>query len=209
MNLNVMASASGSSNVGRPCLQVNVEEIAEMRKMGLSITRISEIIGVSRSTLYRVLEGSDLIGVTDISDQELDTVIASYKETHPNDGERMLIGYLRSRNIHIPRSCIRNSIHRIDPYGIEQRRLTTIHRRTYHVEGPNYVWHMDGNHKLIRWKFVIHGSIDGYSRLIVFIKCSTNNTAPTVFDSFITATQSYGIPKRLRTDLGGENVDAW
>ena len=65
------------------------------------------------------------------------------------------------------------------------------------------------NHKLIRWKFIIHGSIDGFSRLIVFLKCSTNNTAATVFDSFINATQSYGVPRRLRTDLRGENVDAW
>ena len=186
-----------------------MEEVAEMRKVGLSITKISEVIEVSRSTLYRALEDNDLIGATDISDQELDAIIASYKETHPNDGERMLIGYLRSRNIHIPRSRIRNSIHRIDPHGIELRKLTTIRRRTYHVEGPNYVWHMDGNHKLIRWMFIIHGAIDGYSRLVVFLKCSTNNTAATVLSSFITATQSYGVPKRLRTDLGGENVDAW
>ena len=68
---------------------------------------------------------------------------------------------------------------------------------------------MDGNHKLIRWKFIVYGAIDGCSWLVVFLKCSTNNTAATVFDSFITATQSYGVPKRLQTDLGGENVDAW
>ena len=207
--LGILHMASGSNNVGRPRLQVDVEEIAEMRKLGVSISKISEVLGLSRSTLYRVLEGSDLIGVTEISDQELDSVVASYKETHPNDGERILIGYIRSKNIHVPRSRIRSSIRRVDPHGIQQRKLTTIQRRTYHVEGPNYVWHMDGNHKLIRWKFIIHGAIDGYSRLVVFLKCSTNNTAATVFDSFIAATQSYGVPKRLRTDLGGENVDAW
>ena len=50
--------ASGSGNVGHPHLQIDVEEVAEMRKIGLSITKISEIIGVSRSTLYRALEGS-------------------------------------------------------------------------------------------------------------------------------------------------------
>ena len=84
--------ASGSGTVGRPRLQVDVKEVAEMRKIGISITKISEIIGVSRSTLYRALEGSNLTGVTDISDQELDEVIASYKEAHPSDGERILIG---------------------------------------------------------------------------------------------------------------------
>ena len=72
--------ASGSGNVGRPRLQVDVEEVAEMRKIGISITKISEIIGVSRSTLYRALEGSNLIGVTDISNQELDEVLSSYHE---------------------------------------------------------------------------------------------------------------------------------
>ena len=31
--------AFGSSNVGRPRLQINMEEVAEMRKMNLSITK--------------------------------------------------------------------------------------------------------------------------------------------------------------------------
>ena len=60
-----------------------------------------------------------------------------------------------------------------------------------------------------RWKFVIHGAVDGYSRLVTFLKCSTNNRASTVLESFIAATQTFGFPKKLRTDLGGENVEAW
>ena len=50
--------AFGSSYVGHPHLQVDVEEVAEMRKIVLSITKISEMIGFSRSTLYRALEGT-------------------------------------------------------------------------------------------------------------------------------------------------------
>ena len=30
--------------------------------------------------------------------------------------------------------------------------------------------HIDGNHKLIRWGFVIHGGIDGFSRKIMYLR---------------------------------------
>ena len=36
-----------------------------------------------------------------------------------------------------------------------------------------------GYHKLVRWRFVTHGGIDGYSCLIVYLKCSTDNKAAT------------------------------
>ena len=39
---------------------------------------------------------------------------------------------------------------------------------------------MDGHHKLVRWRMVIHGAIDGFSRAVMFLKCSTNNEALTV-----------------------------
>ena len=68
---------------------------------------------------------------------------------------------------------------------------------------------MDGNHKLIRYKFIIHGAVDSFSRLVTFLKCSNNNRAETVLQSFVDAIQRYGVPKKLRTDMGGENVDAW
>ena len=93
-----------ASGVGRPLLQIDIAQIMQLRKLGMSMTKISNIIGVSRSTLYRGLENTDLVGFTDLSDQQLDHLIASYKETHPHVGERMVIGFLRSQNIHVPRT---------------------------------------------------------------------------------------------------------
>ena len=48
-----------------------------------------------------------------------------------------------------------------------------------------YCRHIDGHHKLIRWRFVIHGGIDGFSRCIVFLQCSTNNKSETVTVAYI------------------------
>lgn len=53
---------------------------------------------------------------------------------------------------------------------------------------------------------MVHAGIDGYSRMLVFVQCSTNNRAETVLNLFQSAVQSYGLPLRVRTDKGGENV---
>ena len=52
---------------------------------------------------------------------------------------------------------------------------------------------------------VIHCAIDGFSRLIVFVKLSTNNTSSTVLSHFTSACINYGFPSRVRCDHGGEN----
>ena len=54
---------------------------------------------------------------------------------------------------------------------------------------------------------VIHGCIDGYSRYIVYLHCTNNNMASTVFQIFEAAVQIHGLPSCVRGYRGGENVD--
>jgi len=68
------------------------------------------------------------------------------------------------------------------------------------------LWHVDGYHKLIRWRIVVHGGIDGFSRVVVYLKAATNNKASTALSAFKAGVEEYGLPSRVRTDLGGENI---
>ena len=51
----------------------------------------------------------------------------------------------------------------------------------------------------------MHGCIDGYSRLITYLCCSSNNLSETVLALFKQATQQLGLPSRIRCDMGVEN----
>ena len=90
-------------------------------------------------------------------------------------------GHLRTQGIIVKRSPLRASLLRVDPEGVaERRRMQPLHR-VYDNPDPNYVWHIDGNHKLVRWGFVIRVATDGFSRLVTFAEASNNNLSRTVF----------------------------
>ena len=129
--------------------------------------------------------------------------------TLPSIGERLLHGFLRSNNVRIPRRRLREAIQRVDPDGLQHRRSLLhrrIKRRVYSVPAPHNLWHIDGNHKLIRWSMVIHCGIDGFSRSCVYIRCANNNRSETVLHSFDNAVNLYEtMPKRVRSDYGTEN----
>lgn len=53
---------------------------------------------------------------------------------------------------------------------------------------------------------VIHGGIDGYSRVPVFLSIANNNRADTVLKAFQGSVSNYGLPLKVRSDKGKENV---
>lgn len=99
-----------------------------------------------------------------ISDDELDNKLRQYIDGYPARGEKMLDACLAVDNCRVTRKRLRASMKRVDPEGVEKRRRKAIHRREYNVEGPHHLWHVDGNHKLIKFNMVIHAGIDGFSR---------------------------------------------
>lgn len=139
--------------------------------------------------------------------KDWDQTMRDLVQAYPNSVLTILRGHLERLNLHVPRERARLSMIRVDPVNVWARRMRVIRRRTYSVSGPNALWHIDGHHSLIRWRIVIHGGIDGFSRLITFMQCNTNNRADTVLNLFVRATERYGVPSRVRSDRGGENID--
>ena len=63
-----------------------------------------------------------------ISDIDLEFVIRDIKQSHPDVGERMLIGLLRSRGIIVKRNRVRNGLHKVDPINSSLRWSNRIQR---------------------------------------------------------------------------------
>lgn len=174
---------------------ISVDEILSMRSLHYSWSKISQLLGVSRSTIYRRLldEGVSTNDYTDISSSDLDDVLKEIKTRFPNDGEVLLKSHLLHMGIKVTRQSLRSSIHRVDHENTISRRSKVVKRRIYSVEAPNAVWHMDSHHKLIKWRFITHAAIDGFSRTITYIICSNNNKSETVLKYFLSGKLDFDV----------------
>ena len=97
-------------------------------------------------------------------------------------------------------------MHRVNEVGIQPWRKVRLKRRVYSVKGTNHLRHIDTNHKLFKWYLIIFGEIDGYSWLPVSLECISNNKTPTVLACFLKGVHIYGLPSRVSSDKGRENV---
>ena len=140
---------STSSNLshrrGRPSLSIDIDTVVFLRSMNFKWIDIAEMIGISRSTLFRKCKE---FGVYDVEKQlflsydDLLPVVQDIKNEFPDIGERLLMGILHSRGVRCSRETLRTVIHDVDPINTALRWSAKIVRRSYSVPGPNSLWHI-------------------------------------------------------------------
>lgn len=143
----------GDGRLGRPKLVISQEQLEKLLEMQFDCPTIAKLLGVSLSTIRRRMTDYRLSVkscYSTLSDQELDQLVLQLKYDYPSSGYRVIDGILRSQGYRIQQNRIRSCMQRIDPNGAVVRWFDAIQRRTYRVQGPLSLWHIDGNHKLIR-----------------------------------------------------------
>lgn len=154
---------------GRPWLNVQPDHLAFLLDHSFTASDIARLLGISRSTISRRMREWNMSVAntySDVNDDEVDRAVLDIKRTFPDAGYRMVSGLLKARGWSIQRDRVRLSVARVDPLGVAERWASSIPRRIYSVSGPNSLWHIDGNHKLIRF-FNLHFCISVRRRFVV------------------------------------------
>lgn len=198
---------------GRPSYSIPEETILFYIENGFTIKQMSSLLSVSEKTVVNRMKEFGLSirqTYSEINDEYLMEIVKQKVAEFPAVGYRTIKGHLLSEGIRVTERRIRRLMRNVDPLGVLLRnvlcRTYRIRRRSYYVRAPRALWHVDSNHKLIRWRFVIHGGIDGFSRLPMYIKVASDNTAETAFSAFESGVAEFGVPERVRTDKGLENL---
>ena len=134
-------------SVGRPAYDIPHHQLDSLISMHLSVPQIARIIGVSVSTIRRRMSEYNLSiqgTYSMISDGCHCSTTVSWLGKSPGIWQSDFSWNKGS----IQR--VRESQRRVDPEGSIMRRLNRVQRRSYSVQGPQHLWHIDGNHKLIR-----------------------------------------------------------
>ena len=80
---------------------------------------------------------------SDISDEDLASLIEDFRQVNANVGVSMATGLLRARGIVVQRTRVRRALQLSDPLSdvLKWPGLLTK-RRSYSVAGPNSLWHI-------------------------------------------------------------------
>lgn len=130
-----------TSQPSRPSLKVHMTNIAFLRSINFSWTKIFVMLGICRSTLYRIKvnETGLMHNLRFVSYEEL---LQTLKQQYPQAGEQLLLGMLHGMGILCTLEMLRQVVHDIDPINCSLRWNTKLHRRTYSVPGPNSLCHI-------------------------------------------------------------------
>nr|XP_018913530.1 PREDICTED: uncharacterized protein LOC109041600 [Bemisia tabaci] len=186
---------------------MSVAAVTELRRMDLPWSKIAAFYQISRQGMYNFRKKYQIQEPNqEVSDAELQFLISELAIELPRAGARYMKGALTTMGKKVTWKRVKDNLRQANPAATLLRRRQKIIRRKFKVKGANYLWSMDSNHKLIHYRIVIHGCVDGFSRKIIYLNAASDNTADTVLQMFYKGMEENGIPVRVRGDKGSENA---
>jgi hypothetical protein len=148
---------------GRPRHKINMAVVKQSIQLRTPLSKIATKVlkTTSRRTLVRRMQEEGLhieataenpallhdphSGMTVVTDEELDSLVATILQDFPNHGRIMMDGALFAQGVRVSSKRIRESLNRVKgaPAVFGRRK---IHRKKYYVPGANSLWHHDGQH---------------------------------------------------------------
>ena len=88
---------------GRPKILLNIDTVELLRSCRYDCGQIADALQISRTTLWQhVKEAGCLIQkYSEISDDELDSVMSQIQREHPNCGQHLLCGFLKDKDVFV------------------------------------------------------------------------------------------------------------
>ena len=109
----------------------------------------------------------------------------------------------------VDKETVRMVIKALDQEGVQSGSSRRLRRREYRAKGPYYIWQNDGYNEHKPFGLCIHGAIDGYSRIILWLEVGCTNNNPKIIANYFTdyVCRIRGVPRIVRADEGTENVN--
>ena len=105
----IHAKVVHTGKVGRLRYEVDIEIVVNLLEMSFTLVKIAAMLKIERTTLWRRLKEygySDSGRYSKLTSDSLDAILLDFKKTRPECGERSVVGFLRSKGVHVPRAAV-------------------------------------------------------------------------------------------------------
>lgn len=172
-------------------------------------SRIADLLGCSTRKLRELFNSHSIaLPRVDVDVAAIEDAVRAHMRAGAHGvGIRKMCGHLHATRVPHTWRAVAEAMARVDPVGRDQRYRRRVPRQRYNVKTVNGMWHFDGYEHLVTWNVYIEGAIDGASRRVLFLHATDNKSADMEAAFMIDAVVEYGVPHKLRSDCGKENVD--
>ena len=143
-----------SKGPGRPAFEIPEAQLRFLFDNNFKATEVAGMFSCSIRIIQRRMKEFNLVinAYSNIDDEVLDEVVRDVAACLHSCGIRSIQSMLRADGLSVQRERVRDSLHRIDPTGIQNRLRSRLHRRQYSVPySATTNLHLE-----------VHGGIDGF-----------------------------------------------